>query len=225
MNSKPMLNAYPDSLGRNLGDIVTLLKTEALQNVFSSFYILPSLYHSDLDRGFSVIDYDLNEQLADREGLDQLKNMGIDLKLDFILNHASAQSPQFRDLVEKGEDSAYRNFFIDWNHFWEGHGTMTEEGYIQPDESCLKQMFFRKPGLPILMVEFPDGKKVPYWNTFYQEVHGRQYLGQMDVNIQSPKVWEFYRETLEKIASYGAAIVRLDAFAYAPKTPGKKLSQ
>lgn len=222
MNHKPMLNAYPDSLGGNLGDIVTLLKTEAMQDVFSSFYILPSLYHSDLDRGFSVIDYDLNEQLADREDLDQLKNMGIDLKLDFILNHASAQSPQFQDLVEKGEASAYRDFFIDWNRFWEGHGTMTEEGYIQPEESCLKQMFFRKPGLPILMVEFPDGKKVPYWNTFYQEVHGRHYLGQMDVNIQSPKVWEFYRETLEKIASYGAAIVRLDAFAYAPKTPGKK---
>ena len=172
MNHKPMLNAYPDSLGGNLGDIVTLLKTEAMQDVFSSFYILPSLYHSDLDRGFSVIDYDLNEQLANREDLDQLKNMGIDLKLDFILNHASAQSPQFQDLVEKGEASAYRDCFIDWNHFWEGHG--------------------------------------------------RQYLGQMDVNIQSPKVWEFYRETLEKIASYGAAIVRLDAFAYAPKTPGKK---
>lgn len=208
MNHKPMLNAYPDSLGGNLGDIVTLLKTEAMQDVFSSFYILPSLYHSDLDRGFSVIDYDLNEQLANREDLDQLKNMGIDLKLDFILNHASAQSPQFQDLVEKGEASAYRDFFIDWNRFWEGHGTMTEEGYIQPEESCLKQMFFRKPGLPILMVEFPDGKKVPYWNTFYQEVHGRHYLGQMDVNIQSPKVWEFYRETLEKIASYGAAIVK-----------------
>ena len=41
-----------------------------MQDVFSSFYILPSLYHSDLDRGFSVIDYDLNEQLADREDLD-----------------------------------------------------------------------------------------------------------------------------------------------------------
>ena len=37
-----------------------------------------------------MIGYDLNEQLADREDLDQLKNMGIDLKLDFILNHASA---------------------------------------------------------------------------------------------------------------------------------------
>lgn len=217
-----MLNAYPDSLGGKLEEIVNLLKTDEMQDVFSSFYVLPSLYHSDLDRGFSVVDYELNEELADREDLERLKELGIDLKLDFILNHASAQSPQFRDLVEKGEDSDYREFFIDWNQFWEGYGTMTEEGYIQPDESCLKQMFFRKPGLPILMVEFPDGKKVPYWNTFYQEVHGRQYLGQMDLNIKSPKVWDFYRNTLEKIASYGASIVRLDAFAYAPKAPGKK---
>ena len=222
MNNKPMLNAYPDSLGGKLEEIVNLLKTDEMQDVFSSFYVLPSLYHSDLDRGFSVVDYELNEELADREDLERLKELGIDLKLDFILNHASAQSLQFRDLVEKGEASDYRDFFIDWNQFWEGHGTMTEEGYIQPDESCLKQMFFRKPGLPILMVEFPDGKKVPYWNTFYQEVHGRQYLGQMDLNIKSPKVWDFYRNTLEKIASYGASIVRLDAFAYAPKAPGKK---
>lgn len=222
MNNKPMLNAYPDSLGGKLEEIVNLLKTDEMQDVFSSFYVLPSLYHSDLDRGFSVVDYELNEELADREDLERLKELGIDLKLDFILNHASAQSPQFRDLVEKGEASDYREFFIDWNQFWEGYGTMTEEGYIQPDESCLKQMFFRKPGLPILMVEFPDGKKVPYWNTFYQEVHGRQYFGQMDLNIKSPKVWDFYRNTLEKIASYGASIVRLDAFAYAPKAPGKK---
>ena len=222
MNQKPMLNAYPDSLGGTLGDIVQLLERDALKDVFSSFYILPSLYHSDLDRGFSVVDYELNEQLVRREDLEQLEKMGIDLKLDFILNHASAQSPQFRNLVENGERSPYRDFFIDWNKFWEGHGQMTAEGYIQPEESCLQKMFFRKPGLPILMVEFPDGKKRPYWNTFYQEVHGRQYLGQMDLNIQSPKVWDFYRETLGKIASYGASIVRLDAFAYAPKTPGKK---
>ena len=72
------------------------------------------------------------------------------------------------------------------------------------------------------MVRFPDGKKVPYWNTFYQEEHYPQYLGQMDLNIKSAKVWDFYEETLKKISSYGASIVRLDAFAYAPKEPGKK---
>ena len=45
----------------------------------------------------------------------------------------------------------------------------------------------------------------------------RKYLGQMDLNIKSPLVWDYYRRTLEKLASYGVAIVRLDAFAYAPK--------
>ena len=37
MNLKPMLNAYPDSLGRNAGDIVTLLGRNELKQVFGSF--------------------------------------------------------------------------------------------------------------------------------------------------------------------------------------------
>ncbi|MEE1304111.1 MAG: sucrose phosphorylase [Agathobacter sp.] len=222
MNNKPMLNAYPDSMGGRLSDIVEILSTEDMKDVFASFYILPSIYHSDLDRGFSVIDYNINEELADWKDLDKLKSLGIDLKLDFILNHASAQSLQFTDLVKHGEQSEYKDFFINWNDFWKGYGSMTEAGYIKPDPEYLDKMFFRKPGLPILMVKFPDGKKVPYWNTFYQEEHYPQYLGQMDLNIKSPKVWDFYKDTLKKIASYGAEIVRLDAFAYAPKEPGEK---
>lgn len=276
----PMLNAYPDSMGGTLGDIVSLLKKEEFHNVFSSFYILPSVFHTDLDRGFSVIDYSLNKMLAKREDLKELEALGVNLKLDFILNHASVLSPQFQDLLKNGEKSEYKDFFIDWNRFWEDHGTMTEEGYIQPDAKLIADMFFRKPGLPILMVRFPDGRNVPYWNTFYQEVRypaldaqdimrelpvqygeaeylaqqmeqgiaagkrpasislgeceeyraaltellesGRKYLGQMDLNIKSPKVWEFYEETLKTLASYGAKIVRLDAFAYAPKEPGAK---
>ncbi|MBP5298562.1 MAG: glycosidase, partial [Lachnospiraceae bacterium] len=221
-----MLNAYPDSMGGTLKDIAGFLSSEDLKGTFSSFYILPSLYHTDLDRGFSVIDYSLEESLAKKEDLDALQDMGIDLKLDFILNHASVQSPQFRDLVKNGEASPYKDFFINWNEFWKGLGEMTPEGYIKPDDKYIKDMFFRKPGLPILMVKMPDGKKVPYWNTFYQEVketpEGEKYLGQMDLNIKSPLVWDFYDDTLKKISEYGASIVRLDAFAYAPKEPGLK---
>lgn len=57
--------------------------------------------------------------------------------------------------------------------------------------------------------------------TDWLEEH-REYLGQMDLNIKSPIVWEFYRNTLQTLAGYGASIVRLDAFAYAPKEPGEK---
>ena len=47
---------------------------------------------------------------------------------------------------------------------------MTEQGYIQPEAKYLEKMFFRKPGLPILMARMPDGTEEPYWNTFYQQV-------------------------------------------------------
>lgn len=117
---KPMLNAYPDSMGGTLKDIAALLKDPRLADAFSSFYILPSLYHSDLDRGFCVVDYELEEALATEADLAKLREAGVDLKLDFVLNHASVQSPQFQDLLKNGENSEYRDFFIDWNKFWAG---------------------------------------------------------------------------------------------------------
>ena len=50
----------------------------------------------------------------------------------------------------------------------------------------------------------------------------RRYLGQMDLNLESPLIWDFYRDTLGRLAGYGASIIRLDAFAYAPKAPGRR---
>ncbi|MDM8158868.1 hypothetical protein QUH73_03445 [Labilibaculum sp. K2S] len=278
IKSGPMLNAYPDSIGGTLDDIIKFLDKDELEDVFQSFYILPSVFNTDLDRGFSVIDYNLNKMYASKENLIELKKMNIALKFDFVLNHSSVLSSQFQDILKNGENSRYKEFFIPWNKFWDGCGEIREEGYIQPDAEYIKDMFFRKPGLPILMVSMPDGKEVPYWNTFYQEVKyekidaqdlmkasdiqyvsadrlakivntaigegkkpveiefgkfdeyrkdtidllesRRKYLGQMDLNIKSPLVWEFYEDTLKKLSGYGAEIIRLDAFAYAPKEPG-----
>ena len=226
MENGPMLNLYPDSLGGDLEVVADLFERDGFADAFSSIYILPSIYHSDLDRGFSVIDYDLEEAFHSEKALLRLGRQNIDLKLDFVLNHASVQSPQFQDLLENGSQSEYRDFFIDWNTFWKNCGEMTEDGYIQPDQKYLDPMFFRKPGLPLLMVEMADGSRIPYWNTFYQEIrdtddYHTRYLGQMDLNIKSEKVWDFYRETIKKLAGYGAKIIRLDAFAYAPKAPGR----
>jgi len=276
----PMLNAYPDSIGERLADLVALVQRPELEDAFESAYLLPSIFNTDLDRGFSVIDYELSDLLATEQDLHALTDEDIDLKLDLILNHASVLSPQFQDLLAKGPRSEYADFFIDWNAFWDGHGEMTPEGYIQPDPELIEDMFFRKPGLPILMVRMPDGTERPYWNTFYQQVlypsvdpqelmaatglqYGsaevlagrlnealdagarpgdvdlagfedhrevvvdhlesrRRYLGQMDLNIASPLVWDFYADALDHLAGYGASIVRLDAFAYAPKEPGAR---
>jgi len=238
-----MLNAYPDSIARNLADIVDLLKRPELKDL------------SEMDK------------------------LGINLKFDLVLNHLSVGSPQFQDMLKNGDDSPFKDFFVDWNEFWGGHGEMGDDGYIIPKQEYLQKLFMRKPGLPILKVRFPDGSDRPYWNTFYQEVtyqeitgedlagiegltpdqaesivaivneairaksdfvevdlgeyarykddviaiveRKRNYLGQMDLNAKSEGVWDFYDETFKKLHDFGAKLVRLDAFAYLHKEPGK----
>jgi sucrose phosphorylase len=129
-----MLNAYPDSIGGRLSDIVSLLKKEEFKDSFRSFYILPSVFNSDLDRGFSLIDYEISETLADKKDIEDLHELNIDLLMDFVLNHISVLSKQFQDILKYGDESKYRDFFIDWNKFWAGKGEMCEEGYIIPDQ-------------------------------------------------------------------------------------------
>lgn len=219
-----MLNAYPDSIDGDLAGIVRLLQRPELADVFSLFYLLPTVFNSDLDRGFSVIDYDLNPELVSMADLEALDDLGILLKFDLVLNHLSVGSPQFQDMLAKGDQSEFADFFIDWNAFWEGEGELHPDGYVVPSSEHLEKLFMRKPGLPILEVRFPDGSDRFYWNTFYQQVDvvdgKRTYLGQMDLNAKSDKVWDFYRETLEKLSAFGAKILRLDAFAYLHKEVG-----
>ncbi|NNL06300.1 MAG: glycosidase, partial [Gammaproteobacteria bacterium] len=50
-----MLNAYPDSIGCDLSEMIDFLKRAEMADTFSLFYILPTFFHSDLDRGFSII--------------------------------------------------------------------------------------------------------------------------------------------------------------------------
>jgi sucrose phosphorylase len=273
-----MFNAYPDSIGTRLADTVSMLGRPELKGAISLFYILPTFFNSDLDRGFSLIDYNLNAELVSRKDLEELKELGILLKFDLVLNHLSVGSPQFHDLLKNGDKSEFKDFFIDWNEFWKPHGELGPDGYVIPRAEHLQKLFMRKPGLPILMVKFPDGSERPYWNTFYQQIDfhpltqseltslkdfdktqaeqvintinaaiknkenlasiklnvpeetrnnileltqkKRSYLGQMDLNAKSEKVWEFYQETFEKLKSYGATLIRLDAFAYLHKEPG-----
>ncbi len=97
-----MLNAYPDSIGQQLGDLVGMLKMPQFKNVFSQFYILPTFFNSDLDRGFSIIDYNLNHDMVSEADIKALSYMNIQLKFDIILNHLSVASPQFQDLLDSG---------------------------------------------------------------------------------------------------------------------------
>ena len=67
-----MLNVYPDSIGEKFSDTIAMLKMDEFKNVFSLLYVLPTFFNSDLDRGFSIIDYDINKDLVDTKDLKDL---------------------------------------------------------------------------------------------------------------------------------------------------------
>ena len=274
-----ILNVYPDSCGGSLAQTVRFLKAHNFAELFTSIYLLPTVYNSDLDRGFSIIDYELNAELATGQDINSIQAMNMGLILDLVLNHISTQSPQFMDLLKKGDESKFVDFFIDWNKFWEGQGEYSNEGYIVPHPVHLNKLFMRKPEFPIVKVVFPDNTTRYFWNTFNQhtaystpsieriegitglpmeqcrDLHEllkgqiadnrnpeewkfqgfedyslelssfiqrncRILLGQIDLNAKSEKVWKYYEDVIEKLASYGAQIVRLDAFAYLDKQVG-----
>ena len=199
-----MLNAYPDSIGQKLGDTITMLKRPEFKDVFSLFYVLPTFFNSDLDRGFSIIDYNINKDLVSKEDLKTLEELGIMLKFDIVLNHLSVNSPQFKDLLKKGEASKFKDFFINWNTFWENNGVKNADDIIIPKEEFLNKLFMRKSGLPILKVPFPDGSEKPYWNTFYQEINYQKIsVSDLDVlqNISKIKKEEICKK-VNKVIEY-----------------------
>ncbi len=279
MTNGVILNLYPDSLGPTLGETVRFLERPELKDAFTGFYLLPSVFNTDLDHGFSVISYDLCEGLASAEDLARLKALGPELITDMILNHLSVLSPQFRDVLKNGDASPWRSFFIDWNRFWAGTGEMGKDGCVHPGPEYYHGLNLRADALPVLMARLPDGRDVPFWCSFYQQtlypvptaldlldITGgqyrraallanqlaqghreddpperwdyrgfeqyrdaciawirahRRYLGQLDVDVRSDKVWAWYGEVMARLKAHGATVIRLDAFTRLHKAPGR----
>ena len=279
MRQGAMLNAYPDSLGRNLAQTVQFLSHPELKDAFNSFYILPSVFNTDLDHGFSIINYELCTELAEKKDLNALRALGLDLTFDMILNHISVLSPQFQDILKHGDKSENIGFFINWNQFWSGMGPLEADGCIHPAPEYFHSLSIHKDRLPVLMARMPDGREMPFWCSFYQQTvypepdlfdlldaagghyqtakrlsdhivqqlragctpdnmdwtgfescrdaasawlkANRHYLGQLDLDVRSPKVWEWYDSVFEQLAGHGASIIRLDAFPRLHKEPGR----
>lgn len=73
-------------------------------------------------------------------------------------------------------------------------------------------IYKRKPRMPYADAHFADGTSEKVWCTFDEE--------QIDINCMSQAGKKFIQENLTFLANHGAAIIRLDAFAYASKRAG-----
>jgi len=196
-----MLITYPDSMGNNLKDLKTVLEKH-FKKAVSGVHILP-FFPSSGDRGFAPMDYHkVEEAFGTWEDVEALAD-DYYLMFDYMINHISAQSEYYKDFLEKKDASEYRDLFIRYKDFWEGG---------EPTPEQVDAIYKRKPRAPYVEAHFADGTSEKVWCTFDEE--------QIDINCPAPVAKEFIRSNLEDLCGHGAALIRLDAFAYATKKAG-----
>ena len=195
-----MLITYSDSMGGNLAELQKVLSRH-FSGAVGGVHLLP-FFPSSADRGFAPMTYrEVDPAFGDWE---DVRRLGEDyfLMFDYMINHISRSSEYFQDYVKHGDASRYRDLFIRYRDFWPGG---------EPTQEQVDLIYKRKPRAPYVDVTLQDGSTEKIWCTFDEE--------QIDLNCYHPFTKAWNRENLQFLAEKGAALIRLDAFAYATKKP------
>jgi sucrose phosphorylase len=195
-----VLITYANSLGKNMGELYDFLTTHC-RGVVGGVHLLP-FYPSSADRGFAPVTYEeVDSTLGSWQDIQALVSQ-FSLTVDFMINHISRRSRFYADFVRNKDASPYRDLFLLYRQFWPNGS---------PTQDQIDLIYKRKPRAPFVEQRFHDGSIEQVWCTFDEE--------QIDLNCYSAATRTFIAQSLASLAQRGAAMVRLDAFAYATKRP------
>ena len=203
MKNQVQLITYVDRFaGSTVGALHEQLQHE-FSNVFSDVHLLPFYYPIDgSDAGFDPIDHSTVD--ARLGTWHDVKVLGQDYELmaDLIVNHMSAQSVEFKDVLAKGPDSEFWSLFI-------------KKQDIFPDglsEQQAEQIYRPRPGSCFSEYELDNGERVDFWTTFTSN--------QIDINVETPAGQAYLDKILTQFAQANIKMIRLDAAGYAIKRAG-----
>ncbi|MBN9328713.1 MAG: sucrose phosphorylase, partial [Cellulomonas sp.] len=197
----PQLIAYADRLGGDLRGLRELL-TGPLAGAFGGVHVLPFFTPYDgADAGFDPRDHTfVDPRLGGWDDVRALSSTHT-VMADVIVNHMSAQSAQFLDVVAQGDQSPWAGMFL----------TLSS---VYPDgvtEAELAGIYRPRPGLPFTPMTL-GGRRRLVWTTFTAE--------QVDLDVRNPLAWEYLTSVIDTLTGAGVRMLRLDAVGYTGKEPG-----
>lgn len=201
MRNEVQLIAYADRLGGTLRGLDGLLDGP-LAGLFGGVHVLPFFVPYDgADAGYDPVDHlRVDRRLGTWEDVGAL-GRGRDTVVDLIVNHVSAATSQFREVVERGGAAPHAGMFLTFDSVFPGGATETD----------LARIIRPRPGLPFTPMVLGDRPRL-VWTTFTSR--------QVDIDVRHPESRKYLSEILRRFADAGVAMVRLDAIGYAVKTPG-----
>jgi sucrose phosphorylase len=200
-STAPQLIAYADRMGGSIRKLSELLRGP-LAEVFQGIHILPFYRPFDgVDAGFDPEDHaEVDARLGSWDDIRQL-SLTHEVMADLIVNHVSANSTQFQDVAENGDDSRWADMFLTF-------GSVFPEGATESD---LALIYRPRPGLPFTAVTL-GGQPRLVWTTFTSN--------QIDLDIRSAKTWDYLSDVIDRMTEAGVGMLRLDAVGYVGKVPG-----
>lgn len=100
------------------GDLEGIIqKLDYLKNMGITALYLTPIFRSVSNHKYDIIDYlEIDEQFGDKQTFKRLvteaHSRGIKIVLDAVFNHCSENLAQFRDVIKKGKESPYYDWFI-----------------------------------------------------------------------------------------------------------------
>jgi sucrose phosphorylase len=197
----PQLIAYTDRFGGSLQGLRGLLEGP-LRDAFAGVHVLPFFVPFDgADAGFDPVDHTrVDPRLGGWPDVAALAARHT-VMTDVIVNHVSASSEQFRDVLARGDESPWAPMFLTFDSVFPGGAT----------EEDLAGIYRPRPGLPFT-VRALGGRPRLVWTTFTPE--------QVDIDVTHPLAWEYLTDVVTSLTSAGVRMLRLDAVGYAGKRAG-----
>jgi sucrose phosphorylase len=205
MKNQVQLITYVDRFGGGgLRELRSLLEGP-LRGVFGGVHLLPFFDPIDgADAGFDPSDHtQVDGRLGTWQDVEGLTGV-VDVMGDVIVNHISAQSPQFRDYLARGAASPYAGLFLTADAVFPA-GASDED---------IAAIYRPRPGRPFTEVKLANGEQRTLWTTFTPQ--------QIDIDVQHPQGRAYLTRILETFAAHGIRAVRLDAVGYAIKKAGTR---
>lgn len=203
MKNNVQLITYVDRLTGSGIQALDKILHEQLSGLFSGVHLLPFYYPIDgSDAGFDPIDH---TQVDSRLGNWQhVKTLGEshELMADLIVNHMSAQSKEFIDVLDKGSDSP----------FWELFLTKEKVFPLGLNNEQKAKIYRPRPGSCFTKFLLPNNQSADFWTTFTDN--------QIDIDVTSNVGQAYLTRILETFSENNITIIRLDAAGYAIKKAG-----
>src|SRR5450759_2766102 len=201
MHNGVQLIAYADRFGGSLAALREVLDGP-LAGLFGGVHILPFFTPFDgADAGFDPVDHtEVDSRLGSWDDVRALAREYV-LMVDLIVNHVSADSAEFRDVLAHGDASPHARMFLTMSDVYPGGA----------DEAELVGIYRPRPGLPFTAMTLGQRRRL-MWTTFTSQ--------QVDLNQTSPAGRAYLDRVLTTLAEAGVSMVRLDAVGYAIKTAG-----